>query len=227
MRINTATKITPKGYLLELIIYIAIMFLIRETYIPNTHYLVTGFLYSGTTLLVATLFMKRRGITWKSIGLRRPKSIPTTFLIAGVVVIIIIAMLLIFNLIQDSFSVVKESSEAAKGTSTGQTLSNGDYGYVFSVILFVWLQSALEELLERGFLITWVEGLFSNWKFKTVIAIIIQACIWGFRHSYDISDRSISVALIGIIMGIVYVKFDRNLWPVIIAHCAMNSISLI
>ena len=227
MRIKTATKITPKGYLLELIIYIAIMFLIRETSIPNTHYLVTGFLYSGTTLLVATLFMKRRGITWKSIGLRRPKSIPNTFLIAGIVVIIIISLLLIFNLIQDSFSFVKESSEAAKGTSTGQTLSNGDYGYVFYVILFVWLQSGLEELLERGFLITWVEGLFSNWKFKTVIAVIFQACIWGFRHSYDISDRSVSVALIGIIMGIVYVKFDRNLWPVIIAHCAMNTISLL
>ena len=95
------------------------------------------------------------------------------------------------------------------------------------MVLFVWIQSALEELLERGFLITWVEGLFSNWKFKTVIAVIFQACIWGFRHSYDISDRSISVALIGIIMGIVYVKFDRNLWPVIIAHCAMNTISLI
>jgi len=225
--IATFKNAASKGYLLELIGYIAIMFLIRETYIPNTDYLVTGFLYSGTTLLVATLFMKRRGITWKRIGLRRPKSIPNTFLIAGIVVIIIIAMLLIFNLIQDSFSFVQESSEAAKGTSTGQTLSNGDYGYVFSVILFVWLQSGLEELLERGFLITWVEGLFSNWKFKTLIAVIFQACIWGFRHSYDISDRSVSVALIGIIMGIVYVKFDRNLWPVIIAHCAMNTISLL
>ena len=225
--IATFKNAASKGYLLELIGYIAIMFLIRETYIPNTHYLVTGFLYSGTTLLVATLFMKRRGITWKRIGLSRPKSIPNTFLIAGIVVIIIISMLLIFNLIQDSFSFVKESNEAAKGTSTGQTLSNGDYGYVFSVILFIWLQSGLEELLERGFLITWVEGLFSNWKFKTVIAIIFQACIWGFRHSYDISDRSVSVALIGIIMGIVYVKFDRNLWPVIIAHCAMNTISLL
>lgn len=91
----------------------------------------------------------------------------------------------------------------------------------------MWLQSALEELLERGFLITWVEGLFSNVKFRTAIAIIVQACIWGFRHSYDISERSISVFLIGIIMGIAYVKLDRNLWPVIIAHCAINTMSMI
>ncbi len=215
------------NYLFDLTVYIAIMFLIRETSIPNTHYLVTGFLYSGTTLIVATWMMKRQGITWKTLGLTRPKNIQKTLLSSVVIFITIIVTLLIFNLIQDSLSIVKESSEASKGTSTGHSLRNGDYGYVFSIIIFVWIQSALEELLERGFLITWVEGLFSNVKFKTAIAIIVQACIWGFRHSYDISERSLSVALIGIIMGIAYVKLDRNLWPVIIAHCAMNTLSLI
>lgn len=225
--INRLQASNWNGYALDLIVYITIMFLIRETSIPNSHYLVTGFLYSGTTLLVATWMMKRRGISWKNLGLVRPKSIKKTALSSIVIFISIIATLLIFNLIQDSFAIAKESSEAVRGTSTGHSLSNGDYAYVFSIILFVWLQSALEELLERGFLITWVEGLFSNVKFKTAIAIIFQACIWGFRHSYDISERSISVFLIGIIMGIAYVKLDRNLWPVIIAHCAMNTISLI
>lgn len=215
------------SYLIDLTVYIAIMFLIRETSIPNTHYLVTGFLYSGTTLLVATWMMKRRSITWKSLGLVRPKSIKKTLLSSVVIFITVIATFLIFNIIQDQFAVAKESSEAAKGTIKGYSLSNGDYGYVFSIIIFVWIQSALEELLERGFLITWVEGLFSNVKLKTAIAIIVQACIWGFRHSYDISERSISVALVGIVMGIAYVKLDRNLWPVIIAHCAMNTLSLI
>ncbi|MCT4629050.1 CPBP family intramembrane glutamic endopeptidase [Winogradskyella sp.] len=216
-----------KRYTLDLIIYIAIMFLIRETSIPNTHYLVTGFLYSGTTLIVASLMMKRRGVTWKSLGLRRPKSIKKTLLSALVIFITVIATFLIFNIIQDQFAVAKDSSEAAKGTITGYSLSNGDYAYVFSVIVFVWLQSALEELLERGFLITWVEGVLSNVKLRTAIAIVFQACIWGFRHSYDISERSISVALVGIVMGIAYVKLDRNLWPVIIAHSAMNTMSLI
>ncbi|WP_108807518.1 CPBP family intramembrane glutamic endopeptidase [Aquimarina spinulae] len=224
---NNIKENNQLSFLFDLIIYITIMFLIRETFIPNTHYLVTGFLYSGTTLLVATWQMRRREVTWKSLGLIRPKNITKTFLNAGIIFITIIVTLLIFNLIQDSFLVVKESSEAVKGTNTGYSLSNGDYGYFFSVILFVWLQSAFEELLERGFLITWIEGLFSNLKFRTAIAITIQACIWGFRHSYDISERSISVALIGIIMGIAYVKLNRNLWPVIIAHCAMNTMSMI
>ena len=90
----------------------------------------------------------------------------------------------------------------------------------------MWIQSALEELLERAFLITWLEGLMGNLRFKTTIAIVIQACIWGFRHSYDFSERSVTVALIGIIMGIAYVKFGRNLWPVIIAHIILNTMSM-
>ncbi|WP_272149255.1 CPBP family intramembrane glutamic endopeptidase [Tenacibaculum aiptasiae] len=213
------------SYLLDLIIYISIMFLIRETYIPNTHYLVTGFLYSGTTFIVATWQMHRRGVTWKSIGLKRPKNIPLTILKAGLLFLAIIATFIIFKFIQESFSLVKENP--TRGIKSGKSLSNGDYGYVFSIIIFIWLQSALEELLERAFLITWLERLFEKTSFKTTLAVIIQACIWGFRHSYDISDRSLSVALIGIIMGIAYVKFDRNLWPLIIAHCAMNTMSLI
>ena len=222
-----ATQNTATSYLLDLLVYIAIMFLIRETYIPNTHFMVSGFLYSITTLIVATLLMKRRGVTWKSIGLCRPKNIPKTLLIAGVVFISIIIMLVAFHFFQDAFELFKETPQEKMSSSTGKTLRNGDYGYFFSVILFVWLQSALEELLERAFLIHWLEGLFQNIPLKTVLAIIIQACIWGFRHSYDISERSISVAFIGIIMGVAYVAFGRNLWAVIIAHCAMNTISMI
>jgi len=217
-------KSNVTGYLLDLIIYIAIMFLIRETSIPNSHYLVTGFLYSGTTLLLATWMMKRRGVTWKSIGLRIPNNIPKTFLKAGVIFISIIATLLAYNLIQNVFS-IPDDTTPKENVGLHSSVEGVNYLNFFTVLIFVWLQSALEELLERGFLITWIEGLLSNVKFRTAIAIIIQACIWGFRHSYDISERSITVALIGIIMGIAYVKLDRNLWPVIIAHCAMNTMS--
>jgi membrane protease YdiL (CAAX protease family) len=85
----------------------------------------------------------------------------------------------------------------------------------------------LEELLDRGFLINWFEKLFSKTTIATILAVILQALIFGFRHSYDLSDRSIRVGLIGLIMGIAYVKFGRNLWPLIIAHCLLNTMSMI
>jgi len=88
------------------------------------------------------------------------------------------------------------------------------------------LQSTLEELLDRGFLINWFERLFSKTSFATTIAVLLQSMIFGFRHSYDISERSITVGIIGLVMGIAYVKFGRNLWPLIIAHCILNTISM-
>ena len=91
----------------------------------------------------------------------------------------------------------------------------------------VLIESFLEELLDRGFLLNWLERLFSKTSFATVIAVLLQAAIFGFRHSNDLSERSITVGIIGLIMGIAYVKFGRNLWPLIIAHCILNTMSML
>ena len=61
----------------------------------------------------------------------------------------------------------------------------------------------------------------------TIFAVIIQAMIFGFRHSNDFSERSITTGLIGLIMGIAYMVFGRNLWALILAHCALNTISMV
>ena len=73
----------------------------------------------------------------------------------------------------------------------------------------------------------WFERLFSKTSFATILAVVFQAAIFGFRHSYDFSERSITVGLIGLIMGIAYMAFGRNLWPLIIAHCLLNTISML
>ena len=58
-------------------------------------------------------------------------------------------------------------------------------------------------------------------------AVIIQAARIGFRHSCDLSEKSITVGLIGLIMGIAYMAFGRNLWQLIISHCIMNTMSMV
>ena len=62
---------------------------------------------------------------------------------------------------------------------------------------------------------------------RTVLAVVIQAALFGFRHSHDLSERSVMVGLIGLILGIAYVACGRNLWPLIVAHCALNSMSML
>jgi len=96
-----------------------------------------------------------------------------------------------------------------------------------AIIPLVWLESALEELLDRGFLISWIERTLSSTTVATVLAVVLQAAIFGLRHSYDLLERSVTVALIGLAMGIGYVAFGRNLWSLILAHCLLNTASMV
>ena len=82
-------------------------------------------------------------------------------------------------------------------------------------------------MLDRGFLLNWIERTLPAGLLATAFAVVAQAAIFGFRHSHDLSERSITVGLIGLAMGVGYVVFGRNLWPLILAHCALNTLSMI
>ncbi len=99
---TTASKTTNhKGFLFDLVIYITVMFLIREVSIPNVSFLVTGLFWSFTTLIVASWRMKVRGVTWKELGLTKPKNLIKTLLIAGLILVTTVICLLIFNILKD------------------------------------------------------------------------------------------------------------------------------
>lgn len=216
-----------KGFLFDVIIYISIMFLIREIYFPNLHFIANGLFWSFTTLLVACWRMKVRNVTWKDLGLRKPKNFIVTFLVTIGILATIPILIIIFQQLTDIFGLnLAPDTSSQDAVSKFGNLQN-NWAHFFTIIPFILIQSALEELLDRGFLITWFERIFSKTSFATLFAVLLQALIFGFRHSYDISERSITVAIIGLVMGIAYVTFGRNLWPLIIAHCILNTASML
>lgn len=171
--------------------------------------------------------MKVRNVTWKDIGLRKPENLFKTLLVTVGILMTIPIVIIIFQQIQDllPFNFSPDTSSQDAASKFGDL--KGNWSHFFAIIPLILLQSTLEELLDRGFLINWFERLFSKTSFATAIAVLLQAMIFGFRHSYDISERSITVGIIGLVMGIAYVKFGRNLWPLILAHCIFNTISMI
>jgi len=215
-----------KGFLVDLIIYISVMFLVREIYIPKVGFIANGLFWSFTTLIVASWRMKVRCVSWKDLGLIKPNNIGKTIGISAIILLSVVASIIIFEIIKDHlpFSIAPDLSSESAVSKFGDL--KGNWLHFFMIIPFILIESMLEELLDRGFLINWFEGLFSKTSFATVIAVLLQAAIFGFRHSYDLSSRSITVGIIGLIMGIAYVKFGRNLWPLIIAHCILNSMSM-
>ena len=216
-----------KGFLIDLVIYISIMFLVREIYIPKVGFIANGLFWSFTTLVIATWRMKVRNVTWKELGLRKPDNLWKTLGIAALILAATMISLIAFNILIDQlpFSLASDTSSESAVSKFGNL--KGNWGHFFLIIPFILLESMLEELLDRGFLMNWIERFFSMTSFATVIAVILQAAIFGFRHSNDFSERSITVGIIGLIMGIAYVKFGRNLWPLIIAHCVLNAGSMI
>ncbi|PCJ64878.1 MAG: CPBP family intramembrane metalloprotease [Bacteroidetes bacterium] len=216
-----------KGFLFDLIIYITVMFLIREIYIPNVHFLVNGLFWSFSTLAIATWRMRARNISWKDLGLSKPSSIKKTLLISIGILIATVLSIMFFHIIKDYLPFLSEQEVSGGDSSSKFGDLKGNWLLFFAIIPMVLIESTLEELLDRGFLINWFEKLFSKTSVATILAVLLQAVIFGFRHSNDLSERSITVGLIGLIMGIAYVKFGRNIWPLIIAHCLLNTMSMV
>ena len=216
-----------KGFLIDLIIYIAVMFLVREIYFSKVGFIANGLFWSFSTLVVATWRMRIRGITWEALGLRKPKNLGKTLGMAALIIVTIIISIILFEIIKDylPFTLATDSSSESSVSKFGDL--KGNWPLFFSIISMILIESFLEELLDRGFLMNWFEKLFSKTSFATILAVLLQAVIFGFRHTYDLSERSITVGIIGLIMGIAYVTMGRNLWPLIIAHCVLNSMSMV
>lgn len=215
-----------KGFLFDVILYLAVMFLIREIYFSKLPFIANGLMWSFSTLIVALWRMKVRNITWRDLGLQKPDNLLKSVLVTCGILIAIPILIIVFKQIQNllPFNLAPDTSSQDAVSKFGDL--KGNWIHFFTIIPFILLQSTLEELLDRGFLINWFERLFSKTSFATTIAVLLQSIIFGFRHSYDISERSIIVGIIGLVMGIAYVKFGRNLWPLIIAHCILNTISM-
>ena len=140
---------------------------------------------------------------------------------------IAVISVVLFQIMNDqlAFGVAPDNSDESAVSKFGNL--HGNWILFLTIIPFVWLESLLEEILDRGFLMNWIERMLSNSLFATIFAVIAQAAIFGFRHSYDLSERSITVGLIGLAMGVGYVVFGRNLWPLIVAHCVLNTLSML
>ncbi len=221
------SKTNHVGFLVDIVIYLSVMFLVREIYFTKLHFLVNGLFWSLTTFIIATWRMKARSVSWKQLGLYRPESIWKCLGISMIAAVAAIASIILFNILIDifSFSLTEDTSNENAVSKFGNL--EGNWTLFFIIMPAVLLESFFEEILERGFLLNWVEKLISKPYIATIIAVLFQAAIFGFRHSNDLSERSITTGLIGLTMGIVYVTTGRNLWPIIIAHCLLNTFSMI
>jgi len=155
-------KTNYKGFLVDLLIYISVMFLIREIYIPKIGFIANGLFWSVTTLIVASWRMKVRSVSWKDLGLKKPDNLRKTLGISAIIFVSVMLSIIIFELLKDNlpFSIVEDTSSKSAISKFGDL--KGNWPHFFVIIFLIWVESMLEELLDRGFLLNWIEQLFSK-----------------------------------------------------------------
>ena len=220
-------KVSSRAFFVDLALYLSVMFLIREVYFQSLGFMVNALFWSFTTLVFAAWRMRARGVTWAELGLCKPDHIKRVVTATVFILGMAIGSIIIFEMLKEqlAWDLSPDTSNESAASKFGNLENN--WVLFFSIIPVIWLESFLEEVLDRGFLMNWIERMFSSTLLATVLAVIFQAVIFGFRHSNDLSERSITVGLIGLAMGVGYVVFGRNLWPLILAHCALNTMSML
>ena len=217
-------QIKPLNALIDLTIFLSVMFLIREIRIDSLGFWGYSLFKSFTTVGVATLLLYYRKQSWKDLGLTKPDNYLKSLGVAVIVLVGTVISIMIFEIFLRDL--LFTNTESVSGTERFSELK-GNIPYFFSIIFFIWIESFLEELQDRGFSLNRFNSLFNKIPLSTVLAVLSQAAIFGFRHSYDFSPRSITTGLVGLVFGTVYVLTGRNLWPLIIAHIILNTMSMI
>jgi len=95
----------------------------------------------------------------------------------------------------------------------------GNLGAAISLALVLPMTAAIpEEILYRGFLIERLMHVLAGTRGAPVIAVLIQALVFGSVHFQWGIGGIFVTAIMGAVWGSAYLLCGRNLWIVIIAH---------
>ncbi|MEW6405716.1 MAG: CPBP family intramembrane glutamic endopeptidase [Chloroflexota bacterium] len=175
------------------------------------------------TIAIFWVVSKRRGSTWSDFGLARPKSWVRTILMGiGVTVGMIVAFMFLMPLITQAFPVPQVDN------SRFDILHGNLPNLILNVVAAWFTAGFLEELLWRGYLMNRLVDLQGNkTKLAWVISLVGSALIFGLGHTYQGLGGVIKITVIGVLFGASFLSVRRNLWPVIIAHALLDTISFV
>jgi len=183
-----------------------------------------------TTLVLLTIYMRFRGEKWSRMGLRALPGWKSKLLIlpqALLTAIAIIATGAVMTLGGDAlgFWSLEEEPSGVVDRFAG---IEGNLTVYLTWMLVIWTSAAFgEEMFFRGFLITRFERVVAGIPFAIVIAIGLAALIFGAGHFYYQGVRGLVViAAIGLVIGMFFLLYKRNLWPLILAHGLVDTLGM-
>ena len=104
----------------------------------------------------------------------------------------------------------------------------GDAEQLAIMLAIAWTTAAIgEELFFRGYLLGRIQSLFGGGWLAMALAVVVQALLFGLAHAYQGPAGAIQTATVGFVLGAIFVAAGRNIWPVILAHGLIDTMSLV
>ena len=169
-------------------------------------------------VVLVLLWVKLRGETWASFGLIRPQSWMRTLGLG----VLLFAVTLLYSVL--AAPAVDNAVAAFTGATRGQVAAyfaemKGNLSLLLLLLPFTWLFAAFgEEVFYRGYLMTRFAQFMGETRIAWAVALVTQAVIFGFAHSYQGPVGMVGTAILGLINGAATLLWRRNLWPAMIAH---------
>ena len=182
----------------------------------------------GIMLSVIFLYLRSMGEGWSWIGLVEIRSRKGLRLLPFQVLIAFFAILLTGFILNSAGEAL--SLEFMKPDKSGAQNRFGDIAgntelYVFWLAI-VWFAGPAEELYFRGFMIGKLREVLGTSGWATVLSIVTPALIFGLGHVYYLGLRGlVMTGGIAVSLGVLYILYKRNIWPLMIAHAAANSLT--
>jgi len=180
------------------------------------------------TLTLLAIYMRRRGMSWASLGLKPLPGLKPKLMVLP-------QALLTFAAFAAAVATAIFGGEAL-GWEFMSKIPDGvedrwgdikdNLPLYLLWITIAWGSAAFgEEVFFRGFMITRLQAAFAGVKFASVIAVVLAAMLFGFVHIYYQGLRGfVTTGLIGLAFGIMFLALKKNLWPIMLVHGIVDSI---
>jgi membrane protease YdiL (CAAX protease family) len=179
-----------------------------------------GVLFAFIVIIPVIILTFKQGIL-KEMGFRKPENWGRTILTALILGIAIeMSFQLFFNPIIEYFTKVEidlSEMDPLKGNLTNY----------FIMMIVGWIAGGvIEEIVFRGFLITRLKKVFGEHPVSLILIVLISSIPFGLAHQYQGAAGMWSTGLIAIILGIIFIKNNYNLWLPILTHGFINTVGL-
>jgi uncharacterized protein len=197
------------------------LLLVGAIFIADAHHLIP-FSKTPELLLLGWLSLWLRKLSWRRVGLTPYRSWKIT-----------IALGIAAGLLMEAFELFISQPILVKVLGKQPDLEDfrpliGNVKVTLIFIALAWILAAFgEEMVYRGYLMNRVADLFNRSRRAWIVSLILVHVAFGLAHIYQGATGAIDEGLMGLLLGIIYLRTGRNLSVPIVAHGVADSIDFI